>query len=199
MPPFSPKHRRPKAVMSAICIPLSIMFADILACRMILDLRERGYELTQPTVYAAGYGGPSNGTPVGGSGTICNATISQGKSLGTTISLGQKTTTQFGSTSKGSGIKSYLSIGRPSAPGMTNTIDSLGNSSQTDLERGQNGEGVELQSFTPQIEDDEKPETVEGIGLPFGAAPAYHVVDMSMSGMSAPGSGVRIDVEKTSM
>ena len=40
---------RPRQAMSAINIPLSIMFADVLACRMILDLRERGYEISQPT------------------------------------------------------------------------------------------------------------------------------------------------------
>lgn len=40
---------RPKAVMSAILIPLSVMFPDILACRLILDLRQRGFEISQPT------------------------------------------------------------------------------------------------------------------------------------------------------
>lgn len=35
--------------MSAILIPLSVMFPDILACRLILDLRQRGFEISQPT------------------------------------------------------------------------------------------------------------------------------------------------------
>ena len=43
------RTHRPRQAMSAINIPLSIMFADVLACRMILDLRERGYEISQPT------------------------------------------------------------------------------------------------------------------------------------------------------
>lgn len=42
-------YLQPRQAMSAINIPLSIMFADVLACRMILDLRERGYEISQPT------------------------------------------------------------------------------------------------------------------------------------------------------
>lgn len=35
---------RPRQSISAICIPLSVMLAPILACRLILDLRERGSE-----------------------------------------------------------------------------------------------------------------------------------------------------------
>ena len=57
--------------MSAINIPLSIMFSDILACRMILDLRERGYEISQPTVFTQTlplHTHTTNGT--GGSSTI---------------------------------------------------------------------------------------------------------------------------------
>ncbi|KAG8932200.1 hypothetical protein FRC01_000121 [Tulasnella sp. 417] len=37
---------QPKQVMSALLIPLSVMFPDILACRMILGLRERGVRHT---------------------------------------------------------------------------------------------------------------------------------------------------------
>ncbi|KLO07103.1 hypothetical protein SCHPADRAFT_665082 [Schizopora paradoxa] len=42
-------YLQPKSDMSALNIPLTIMFSDVLACRMILDLRSRGYELAQPT------------------------------------------------------------------------------------------------------------------------------------------------------
>jgi len=37
-------YLQPRQVMSAICIPLSVMLAPVLACRLILDLRERGSE-----------------------------------------------------------------------------------------------------------------------------------------------------------
>ncbi|CCL98088.1 uncharacterized protein FIBRA_00082 [Fibroporia radiculosa] len=37
-------YLQPRQVMSAICIPLSVMLAPILACHLILDLRERGSE-----------------------------------------------------------------------------------------------------------------------------------------------------------
>ena len=159
---------------------------------MLLDLRERGMEITDATNYVPA--GMTNATPV--SATI-NQTPLQSKYIGTTISLGQKSTSQFGSSSKGSGLKSFLSTG---SSALKNTTDSMANNSQTDLERGQSHDGVELQSFTPRIEEDEKPGiSVDSIGLPFGAAPAYRVVDMHVSGTPSPSNGVRIDVEKTSM
>ncbi|KAH9950928.1 hypothetical protein B0H21DRAFT_408752 [Amylocystis lapponica] len=37
-------YLQPHAVMSAICIPLSVMLSPVLACRLVLDLRERGSE-----------------------------------------------------------------------------------------------------------------------------------------------------------
>lgn len=176
--------------MSAICIPLSVMFADILACRMILDLRERGYELTQPTVYAPGPGDGSNALPAGGSGTICNPVVSQNKMAGSPISLSQRSANHFGSTGKGTGLKSFLGA----------VLESHANGSQSDLERGQVDGSVELQSFTPQLDDhdDEKPEIADDVALPFGAAPAYHIVEMNVPGVP-PSHGIRVDVEKTSM
>lgn len=35
---------RPRQSVSAICIPLSVMLSPVLACRLILDLRQRGSE-----------------------------------------------------------------------------------------------------------------------------------------------------------
>lgn len=46
-----PSTTRPRQVMSAINIPLSIMFPDILACRLILDLRDQGHEVSQPSIH----------------------------------------------------------------------------------------------------------------------------------------------------
>ncbi|KAG8949319.1 hypothetical protein FRC04_008921 [Tulasnella sp. 424] len=46
---------QPKAVMSALLIPLSVMFPDILACRMILGLRERGVRHTSGANTSAHY------------------------------------------------------------------------------------------------------------------------------------------------
>ncbi|CDO73180.1 hypothetical protein BN946_scf185007.g235 [Trametes cinnabarina] len=37
-------YLQPRQAISAICIPLSVMLSPILACRLILDLRERGSE-----------------------------------------------------------------------------------------------------------------------------------------------------------
>lgn len=35
---------RPRQAISAICIPLSVMLSPVLACRLVLDLRQRGSE-----------------------------------------------------------------------------------------------------------------------------------------------------------
>ncbi|KAH9858241.1 hypothetical protein C2E23DRAFT_880880 [Lenzites betulinus] len=37
-------YLQPRQAISAICIPLSVMLSPVLACRLILDLRERGSE-----------------------------------------------------------------------------------------------------------------------------------------------------------
>ncbi|KAL4246963.1 DUF6533 domain-containing protein [Abortiporus biennis] len=37
-------YLQPRQTISAICIPLSVMLSPVLACRLILDLRERGSE-----------------------------------------------------------------------------------------------------------------------------------------------------------
>ena len=42
-------YHRPRQSISAICIPLSVMLSPVLACRLILDLRERGSETVQST------------------------------------------------------------------------------------------------------------------------------------------------------
>ncbi|GBE77625.1 hypothetical protein BKA93DRAFT_825417 [Sparassis latifolia] len=42
-------YLQPRPVMSAICIPLSVMLSPVLACRLILDLRERGSETVAPS------------------------------------------------------------------------------------------------------------------------------------------------------
>jgi hypothetical protein len=151
-------------------------------------------EITDATVYVPA--GMTNATPA--SGTLCHQSPSQGRYIGTTLSLNQKSSSHFGSASKGSGLKSFLGTG---SSALKNAVDSMGNSSQTDLERGQSNDGVELQSFAPRLEDDdEKPEIPDdGIALPFGAAPTYRVIDMNVSGVPTPSNGVRIDVEKTSM
>ena len=66
---------RPRQTISAICIPLSVMLAPVLACRLILDLRERGSEtVAQSTGTMAFTAGPtasqksSPGSPFSGFG-----------------------------------------------------------------------------------------------------------------------------------
>ncbi|KAF9778254.1 hypothetical protein BJ322DRAFT_507524 [Thelephora terrestris] len=40
-------YLQPRQAMSAICIPLSVFLSPVLACRLILDLRERGAEASR--------------------------------------------------------------------------------------------------------------------------------------------------------
>ncbi|KAG9019820.1 hypothetical protein FRB90_005968 [Tulasnella sp. 427] len=68
---------QPKAVMSALLIPLSIMFPDVLACRMILGLRERG-------VRHNGQSTSAYNSRTARSGTKLSATNQPGKSAGAT-------------------------------------------------------------------------------------------------------------------
>jgi hypothetical protein len=66
---------RPRQSISAICIPLSVMLSPVLACRLILDLRQRGSEtVAQSTGTMAFTAGPtasqksSPGSPFSGFG-----------------------------------------------------------------------------------------------------------------------------------
>ncbi|KIP10082.1 hypothetical protein PHLGIDRAFT_272630 [Phlebiopsis gigantea 11061_1 CR5-6] len=68
-------YLQPRQSISAICIPLSVMLSPVLACRLILDLRERGSEtVAQSTGTMAFTAGPtasqksSPGSPFSGFG-----------------------------------------------------------------------------------------------------------------------------------
>ncbi|KAH9944006.1 uncharacterized protein BXZ73DRAFT_39495 [Epithele typhae] len=53
-------YLQPRQAISAICIPLSVMLSPVLACRLILDLRERGSETVQSTGTIAFTAGPAS-------------------------------------------------------------------------------------------------------------------------------------------
>ncbi|KAG1904735.1 uncharacterized protein F5891DRAFT_1012571 [Suillus fuscotomentosus] len=61
-------YLQPRQVMSALNIPLSVMMAPLLACRLILDLRERGAE----TVSHSEGTGPGRGRHRGPGSTIAS-------------------------------------------------------------------------------------------------------------------------------
>ncbi|KAI0937193.1 hypothetical protein AcV5_005150 [Taiwanofungus camphoratus] len=84
-------YLQPKQVMSAICIPLSVMLGPVLACRLILDLRERGSETVSQSAgtiaFTAGTAGmntsikSSPGSPFSGLGFGFGPTRSSAKAL----------------------------------------------------------------------------------------------------------------------
>ncbi|EJF67084.1 hypothetical protein DICSQDRAFT_164921 [Dichomitus squalens LYAD-421 SS1] len=67
-------YLQPRQAISAICIPLSVMLSPVLACRLILDLRERGSEtVSQSAGTIAFTAGPTSsksspGSPFSGLG-----------------------------------------------------------------------------------------------------------------------------------
>ncbi|KAG8895963.1 hypothetical protein FRB99_000239 [Tulasnella sp. 403] len=76
---------QPKQVMSALLIPMSVMFPDVLACRMILGLRERGVHHTsahaQSTSYTHSrrkYSDANKLATAGGPGTVNPGAMSKG-------------------------------------------------------------------------------------------------------------------------
>ncbi|EGO31001.1 hypothetical protein SERLADRAFT_444575 [Serpula lacrymans var. lacrymans S7.9] len=80
-------YLQPRQVISAINIPLSVMMAPVLACRLILDLRERGAETVSH----------SEGTGIAAFTTKSGVTSSNGhrgksRGLGTRTARGQAST-----------------------------------------------------------------------------------------------------------
>ena len=149
--------------MSAINIPLSIMFSDILACRMILDLRERGYEISQPTVFTHTlplHTHTTDGT--GGSSTIGSgpSSLHKGPFSATQNSLPFTPTTLAASPAspvRSQGIKGLVGNSRSAtATALTTTIDSAMLSQTQSYSIGEEGEVrspdesscVEMRSFT---------------------------------------------------
>ncbi|KAL5533731.1 hypothetical protein ACEPAG_191 [Sanghuangporus baumii] len=159
-------YLQPKAVMSAINIPLSIMFSDLLACRMILDLRQRGYEISQPTVFTQTLPLHTQTTD----GTEVTSTVRSDPSP-SSLHKGPFSATQNSlpylpapDNQRGWGVKGLVGNGR-SATGtaFTTTIDSaVFSQTQTSTGgevRSQDGSScLELRSFTPHYDAESEPE-----------------------------------------
>ncbi|KAL5535985.1 hypothetical protein ACEPAF_4079 [Sanghuangporus sanghuang] len=157
-------YLQPKAVMSAINIPLSIMFSDLLACRMILDLRQRGYEISQPTVFTHTlplHTQTTDGTEVTSTMRSDPSSLHKGPFSATQNSLPYLPAPD---SQRGQGVKGLVGNGR-SATGtaFTTTIDSAV-FSQTQTSgggeiRSQDGSScLELRSFTPHYDAESEPE-----------------------------------------
>ncbi|KAI5122383.1 hypothetical protein M0805_004140 [Coniferiporia weirii] len=213
-------YLQPKAVMSAINIPLSVMFADVLACRMILDLRERGYSISQPSSFSQSLGyahahahGPTRGAHqhahahalrLGLPGHAGTTVSVSGASDGSVSALSDPAASPHAKTKTPGVVVAALGFGGGASVGsgvsvgaLTTTIDST-IFSQTRTGGG-GGADVELRSFASRDEDedgdgdgDEDKGEGGGRGRGFGRGP-YQVMDV------AGANRTRADVEKASV
>ena len=110
--------------MAAINIPLSIMFPDVLACRLILDLRERGLELSQPTVYQPDGGRYMNDMKVNGeTASTAVESLASKRSCKSPMPLSYTTTRTIYSV-KNKGLRGLIERATTGGRNMTTTIDS---------------------------------------------------------------------------
>ncbi|KAF5385071.1 hypothetical protein D9615_001257 [Tricholomella constricta] len=184
-------YLQPRQIISAINIPLSVMLGPVLACRLILDLRERGSETVSH----------SEGT---------------GIAAFTTKSMTQQQCSPF--TPPAHRNKSAAGYGRHtramntvSSNIMLSTMGSI--HPDIDLEMEQDvvemeairlGMGIELGSLSTAVGGDDGEPIAEGdsqVGTP---APAYHSLEMGFRGGLVRPSledagirGIRVDVEKS--
>ncbi|KAF9469843.1 hypothetical protein BDZ94DRAFT_1278975 [Collybia nuda] len=181
----------PRQVISAINIPLSVMMGPVLACRLILDLRERGSETVSH----------SEGT---------------GIAAFTTKSMTQQQCSPFtppGHRNK-SGTGGY---GRHHSRGMINTTSSnvllstLGSipdivdDMEQDVVEMDNVHielGMDLGSLSTAVGGDDGEPIAEGESHSGSPAPAYHSLEIGFRGARKQSledsrvCGIRIDVEK---
>ncbi|KZT30879.1 hypothetical protein NEOLEDRAFT_1126534 [Neolentinus lepideus HHB14362 ss-1] len=160
-------YLQPRQAISAINIPLSVMMSPLLACRLILDLRERGSEtIAQSTLGPFNAWSPSSPSP--------RAIKSSPPGLGVSSRTGSS-----------GGLGFRFVTGHPAATFKSDVVlGSIAGGGEVDADL----DGVELENVNlnalvtgmgKEIEDSLNGE------MP---APAYRAIDMG---------GIRVDVEKT--
>ncbi|RDB29202.1 hypothetical protein Hypma_015835 [Hypsizygus marmoreus] len=183
-------YLQPRQVISAINIPLSVMMGPVLACRLILDLRERGSETVSH----------SEGT---------------GIAAFTTKSMTQQQCSPFtppGHRTKSAGGYGRHTRGTVSSNVMLSTLGSIPPDMDLDLDIERDvaemedirlGLGMDLGSLSTAIGGDDGEPIAEGDSHGGTPAPAYHSLEMGFRGGLARPSfdntgirGIRVDVEK---
>lgn len=162
-------YLQPRQVISAINIPLSVMMSPLLACRLILDLRERGSETVAHSTL-----GPFN--------AYSPASPSPRAIKSSPPGLGASSRTAH---SGGLGFRFITS--NPTATFKSDVVlGSIAGNGEVDAEL----DGVELQNvnLAALVGMDKETEDSLNAEMP---APAYRAIDMGVGG------GIRVDVEKT--
>ncbi|TDL21002.1 hypothetical protein BD410DRAFT_750322 [Rickenella mellea] len=202
-------YLQPRQVISAINIPLSVMFGDVLACRLILDLRERGSVAAQLSIHTSPRLKITGGFIDGDTNSTLFDRSPSWKPP--TTPLPTYRPAFVSNSAKTRSIKSVNGKKGSSGGGGHGTVNMTfaDNSHDEETKQGYVGDSqrgsVELQCFPPRLPDgDMKMDDdlgLETVGLGISAAPTYHVVDVSSQEDSGevPLSGIRIDVEKTQM
>lgn len=181
-------YLQPRQVISAINIPLSVMMGPVLACRLILDLRERGSETVSH----------SEGT---------------GIAAFTTKSMTQQQCSPFtppGHRSKGGyGRYSRGVLGTVGSNVLLSTLGSIPPDIGLDTEQDmvemddiRFGLGLDLGSLSTAIGGDDGEPLPEGESESSTPAPAYHSLEMGFREGRNPSLeesgvyGIRVDVER---
>ncbi|KAF8640368.1 hypothetical protein AX17_000039 [Amanita inopinata Kibby_2008] len=185
-------YLQPRQVISAINIPLSVMMGPVLACRLILDLRERGSETVSH----------SDGTGI--------------------VAFTAKSITQHGSPFTPPGRRSKSAMGgygrhargvnTVSSNVLLSTLGSIPPEMDIDVEQDvaemddiHLGLGMELGSLSTAIGGDDGEPMAEGESHGDSPAPAYHSLEMGQRTQKTASNedvglnGVRIDVEKATL
>ncbi|KAG0707440.1 hypothetical protein DFH29DRAFT_625320 [Suillus ampliporus] len=170
-------YLQPRQVISALNIPLSVMMAPVLACRLILDLRERGAETVSH----------SEGTGVSAFAT---------KSGVTTSNAGHRKPGRGRHRGPGSTITSNVMLStigsiQPDIEAAEVELDEM----HFELGMGYAASGESTRSLG-SVENATPAPAYNSIEMGFNARPGSATDESGGAGMSGI-SGIRIDIEKT--
>ncbi|KAG1885526.1 hypothetical protein F4604DRAFT_1615715 [Suillus subluteus] len=171
-------YLQPRQVISALNIPLSVMMAPLLACRLILDLRERGAETVS---HSEGTGVSAFATK---SGVITSNAGHRGKP-------GRGRHRGPGSTITSNVMLSTIGSIPPDLEAAEVELDEM----HFELGMGYGGDSTRSESLG-SVENATPAPAYNSIEMGFNARPGSATDESGAAGMSAV-SGIRIDIEKT--
>ncbi|KIK49470.1 hypothetical protein CY34DRAFT_113970 [Suillus luteus UH-Slu-Lm8-n1] len=169
-------YLQPRQVISALNIPLSVMMAPVLACRLILDLRERGAETDSH----------SEGTGVSAFATKSGVALSNAGHRG---KPGRRRHRGPGSTATSGVMLSTIGSIAPDLEAADVELDEM----HFELGMGYGGESTRSLG---SVDNATPAPAYNSIEMGFNARPGSATDESGAAGMSAI-SGIRIDIEKT--
>jgi len=181
-------YLQPRQVISAINIPLSVMLGPVLACRLILDLRERGSETVSH----------SEGT---GIAAFTTKSMTQQQCSPFTPPAHRKSA--YGRHNRGMHTVSS-NIMLSTLGSIHPDIDLVAEQDVSEMEDVRLEMGIDLGSLSTAVGGDDGEPIAEGDSHGGSPAPAYHALEMGFrGGLTRPSiedsgiRGIRVDVEKS--